>query len=135
MEVCVPAVLTALKPLLVGGWSLTTAEAAKHYNLSRSWFCCRFKKDYGVTFKAYINRERLRQICNALDRIHHRRLRSFAFERFGFSSFYHFSVWFKRHANKSPSEYLKVQGLKQKAKDAGPGRGYGLKKVKEKAEK
>lgn len=85
------------------GGSVSLREVATRVNLSPCHFCSVFKKQTGVTFTEYRNRQRLSR-AEELLRDQERRVSDVAFEA-GFESIPYFNRAFRRRFGCSPSQY------------------------------
>lgn len=89
---------------------ITLEDVADHANLTPQAFCRYFKKHCGVTFVTYLNRIRVKEVCNQLNEDH---LDSVSFIAYncGFNSITNFNRVFKQIVGCNPKEY--VQQYKQ----------------------
>ncbi|WP_312191082.1 AraC family transcriptional regulator [Sphingobacterium sp.] len=89
---------------------LTLENVAEHANLTPQAFCRYFKKHCGVTFVTYLNKIRVKEVCNQLNEDH---LDSVSFIAYncGFNSITNFNRVFKQIVGCNPKEY--VQQYKQ----------------------
>src|SRR5690606_17180355 len=89
---------------------LSLEDAADYANLTPQAFCRYFKKHCGVTFVTYLNRIRVKEVCNQLNED---RLDSVSFIAYncGFNSITNFNRVFKQIMGCNPKEY--VQQYKQ----------------------
>lgn len=82
---------------------ITSRTASDRLNYSQSYFCRRFKRDFGVCFNEYLNNYRLYQARNLLIKEKHTVAEVAA--RVGFSSPGYFSHRFQQQFGMLPSEY------------------------------
>nr|WP_199079200.1 AraC family transcriptional regulator [Pedobacter sp. ASV19] len=89
---------------------LTLADVAEYANLTPQAFCRYFKKHCGITFVHYLNRIRVKEVCNQLNENY---LDSVSFIAYncGFNSITNFNRVFKQITGCNPKEY--VQQYKQ----------------------
>ncbi len=89
---------------------LSLADVAEYANLTPQAFCRYFKKHCGITFVHYLNRIRVKEVCNQLNEDH---LDSVSFIAYncGFNSITNFNRVFKQITGCNPKEY--VQQYKQ----------------------
>jgi two-component system response regulator YesN len=82
---------------------LSAEGLAELIGVSPNYFSARFKKETGITFKAYINEERLRNaawyLCFTDEQI------TIIAEKVGYHDYIYFSQVFKKRFGCSPSEY------------------------------
>lgn len=83
---------------------LTLEDVANYANLTPQAFCRYFKKHCGVTFVSYLNRIRIKEVCNQLNEDH---LESVSFIAYncGFNSITNFNRVFKQIRGCNPKEY------------------------------
>lgn len=81
----------------------SVAELAVHFEVSESYLFRIFKVKYGMTLKTYINKLRIKNICNRL-KYSERAIKALAAE-YGFESYEHFCRVFKREMGCTPTEY------------------------------
>ena len=82
---------------------LSLTSVAKVVNMSRYYFCKTFKKATGLNFTDYLARMRIERAKELLLNPN-ARVSEIVFE-VGFQSITHFNRIFKRHVERSPSEY------------------------------
>ncbi len=86
---------------------LTLGEVAEAVNIHPNYLSSLFSKECGQTFIAYVDQERMVEICKYVETFD-MPLSSIA-TNFGFNSFSHFSTYFKKHTGLSPREYRKTK--------------------------
>lgn len=89
---------------------ITLEDVADHANLTPQAFCRYFKKHCGVTFVTYLNRIRVKEVCNQLNEDHLDSVSFIAYNS-GFNSITNFNRVFKQIIGCNPKEY--VQQYKQ----------------------
>ncbi|WP_104380947.1 AraC family transcriptional regulator [Sphingobacterium sp. HMA12] len=84
---------------------LSLEDVADYANLTPQAFCRYFKKHCGVTFVSYLNRIRVKEVCNQLNEDH---LDSVSFIAYscGFNSITNFNRVFKQIIGCNPKEYI-----------------------------
>ena len=83
---------------------LTLEDVANHANLTPQAFCRYFKKHCGITFLSYLNRIRIKEVCNQLNEDHLDSVSFIAFNS-GFNSITNFNRVFKQIIGCNPKEY------------------------------
>lgn len=86
---------------------LTIEILAEHVHISRSWFMQRFKETVGVSAMEYLNRLRVKKVCECL--LEGRGISESAFAC-GFRNLSNFNRLFKATVGVTPREYLKRAG-------------------------
>lgn len=81
----------------------SVAELAEHFEVSESYLFRIFKTKYNMTLKTYINKLRIKNICNRL-KYSERAIKALAAE-YGFESYEHFCRVFKKEMGCTPTEY------------------------------
>lgn len=81
----------------------SVAELAVHFEVSESYLFRIFKAKYDVTLKTYINKLRIKNICNRL-KYSDRAIKVLAAE-YGFENYEHFCRVFKKEMGCTPTEY------------------------------
>jgi len=89
---------------------LSLEDVADYANLTPQAFCRYFKKHCGVTFVAYLNRIRVKEVCSQLNEDHLDSVSLIAYNC-GFNSITNFNRVFKQIIGCNPKEY--VQNYKQ----------------------
>jgi len=82
---------------------LTLRDVSYHVGLSPNYFSSLFRQEMGTTFKAYLTNQRLKYAGRALT-LSESSISDICFTS-GFNDFSSFSRAFRKHYNKSPSEY------------------------------
>lgn len=80
-------------------------ELANLFEISEGYLFKLFQNEYGMTPKTYINKLRIKNICNRL-KYSERTIKSIAAD-YGFDSYEHFCRVFKKEMKVSPMEYRK----------------------------
>ncbi len=85
--------------------SISLSDIAEHINMHPNYLSSTFTKECGITLMTYYDKERIAAISQTI-RVSDQSLADIAVS-FGFSSFSHFSSYFKRITGFTPSEYRK----------------------------
>lgn len=79
-----------------------------HFNIAPSYFSTYFKRNFGVSYREYLEKLQLQLIKRRL-KAGATRLKEIA-DEFGFTDVSHLSKFFKRHEGVSPSEFGNLKG-------------------------
>ena len=90
---------------------ISLVEIAKHFNLTKSYFCRYFKAVTGTSLWNYYTLFRLEKAIALINSGENKTLTTIAFES-GFNNVRSFNTAFKEYQNQTPGEYKKQQKLK-----------------------
>lgn len=90
--------------------NLTAQRVAKHFYLNPKYFSTLFKKKFNVSFKEYVNYERIKKASELLETTK-LSIKSIS-DSVGFNDNLYFSKVFKKYRLMSPSEYIEAKRQK-----------------------
>ena len=85
---------------------LSTDTAARNFFFSKSYFCRRFRQEFGLPFAVYLQNFRIRK-SKQLDPTQFASLAALA-SSVGFSSYYHFERVFRKWIGMTPRAYFET---------------------------
>lgn len=85
--------------------TLTAGGVSKHFHLNPKYFSTLFKKKFNVSFKEYVNYERIKKASELFETTNHSV--KYVAESVGFNDCLYFSKVFKRYRLMAPTEYIK----------------------------
>lgn len=88
-----------------GNANMTLPRICEHFNVSHSYLCKIFKNSYNFSVKSYITKTRINEACRLLETTD-MGIQEIAYS-VGFLDSIHFMKTFKKHTEKTPTEYRK----------------------------
>ncbi|WP_417366676.1 AraC family transcriptional regulator [Flavobacterium beibuense] len=87
--------------------SIQSKAIAQHFNIAQTYFSAYFKRNFGITYRDYINNLKVQLIEKRIAG-KNMPIKQIAYE-FGFTDESHLTNYFKKHKKMKPSEYVKNQ--------------------------